>query len=913
MKAYKQNSKTNAKVDANSNVNTNADANTKVNVNMSATATATATSNFDIVAVFTESGVILDTEAATGKNPYQNDKLLAEFALAPYNALLHFGFADADPQMTQSLSYLHKIASLFVRTQSRNPEIDITRSAIKPDADETRALIQNAPYAVGAEHIGAIWVFTMWENLSKAFDGELSGFDGDASQYLLAHNSNINVAGRVFFHLVENNAGDYPFAFLATYSRKPPGGDRAEHVPLKNALHEYKDNRDLLLQLLTTVSRAADRSEFISELTESGELFSPLRFTVKDAYAFLREIPLYEECGIMCRIPDWWKKKYNKIGVSAVIGEKQPSRVGLDALLSFNPALTVDGVAITREELEELISQSAGLSLLKGKWVEVDHDKLRAVLDAYDKLGAQSGAMSLADALRMQMGLGSRSGLSGADYVEVTNGQWLNNVMASIKTQGFASLRRLSVAAGGEFKAVLRKYQQEGLDWLATMKSFGFGALLADDMGLGKTVQILALLEYLRGRGTEKSLLIIPASLIGNWSAEIDRFTPKIRYRVLHAQNTSFDPGCADLFITTYGMAARLDDVRVFKWDNVIIDEAQAIKNPGTIQTKAVKSIPAGYHIAMTGTPVENRMSDLWSIFDFLNAGLLGTATEFSAYAKRIQNDGSYYKLRNAVSPFILRRLKTDKSIINDLPDKVEMKVHASFSKKQAALYTALVREMEERLNTLEEGIGRRGAVLAGIMKFKQICNHPDHYLGQAAFDPAHSGKFRLLAEICETIRDKRERMLVFTQFREMCEPLSGYLQTLFGRKGLVLHGGTPVKKRAELVARFNGDEYTPYMVLSLKAGGVGLNLTAANHVVHFDRWWNPAVENQATDRAFRISQKKNVLVHKFVTAGTVEEKIDKMIEDKIGLAGELIAGGGENWITELDNGALMNLFRLDA
>jgi len=406
-------------------------------------------------------------------------------------------------------------------------------------------------------------------------------------------------------------------------------------------------------------------------------------------------------------------------------------------------------------------------------------------------------------------------------------------------------------------------------------------------------------------------LLIIPASLIGNWKAETDRFAPKLRYSVLHGNKAELAPDDFDLFITTYGMTLRLESLKEINWDLVVLDEAQAIKNPATKQTKAVKAIPAQFHIAMTGTPVENRMSDLWSLFDFLNAGLLGTSKEFSNYAKSIQNNESYAKLRNVINPFILRRLKTDKSIISDLPDKVEMKIYGSLTKKQVVLYNSLVNELSQTLDDLK-GIERKGVVLASLMKFKQICNHPDQYLGQNAFEHAHSGKYKLLEEICETIYKKRERVLVFTQFREMCDPLSEYLATLFGKKGLVLHGGTSVKKRAGLVDEFNGHEYVPYMVLSLKAGGVGLNLTAANHVIHFDRWWNPAVENQATDRAFRIGQKKNVLVHKFITTGTIEEKIDKMIEDKLKLSGELIASSGENWITEMSSKELMYLFTLE-
>jgi non-specific serine/threonine protein kinase len=433
-------------------------------------------------------------------------------------------------------------------------------------------------------------------------------------------------------------------------------------------------------------------------------------------------------------------------------------------------------------------------------------------------------------------------------------------------------------------------------------------------MGLGKTVQILALLEYLRQNGGEKrakTLLVIPASLINNWKSETEKFAPKLKYTILHSGNRDFDINDADLFITTYGMAVRLEPLQEIMWDLIVIDEAQAIKNSGTKQTKAIKTLKAASKIAMTGTPIENRLADLWSIFDFLNAGLLGSAKEFGLYAKRLKDDiTGYSKLRDVVSPFILRRLKTDKSVISDLPDKIEVKAFTELTKKQVVLYNALIKDIERVLREVS-GIARKGLVLASIMKFKQICNHPDQYLGQSSYDAALSGKFEKLSEICETIAEKRERVLVFTQFKEMTSPIANYLETIFGRPGLILHGGTPVKKRGELVDHFNGEDYVPFMVLSLKAGGVGLNLTSANHVVHFDRWWNPAVENQATDRAFRIGQKKNVLVHKFITTGTIEEKIDKMLEKKQKLANDIIASSGENWITEMSNDELMELFTL--
>jgi len=680
-------------------------------------------------------------------------------------------------------------------------------------------------------------------------------------------------------------------------------------MPLKNALTEYKGDQSKLLALLSTVSRAAGKSDFISELVESGELFSPLKFDKDETYIFLKEIALYEECGIVCRIPDWWKKK-SGAALSVSVGDKAPSVLGMAEIIAFSPEIYLGGMQMTREEIEALIAQTSGLAFLKGKWVEVDHDKLSAVLAAFDKVSDMDD-MTFADAMRMQLNINGQLGIDGGVIADVTNGEWLE----SVKSKLLNPQEIEAVSPGEDFKAALRHYQQTGFNWLNYMKTLGFGALLADDMGLGKTVQILALLEYLRNYNIQtKTLLVIPASLLCNWQNEANRFAPKLRYSVIHAQKRDIDTKSADLFITTYGMAMRLEELRDISWDIIILDEAQAIKNASTKQTRAVKELKSSTKIAMTGTPVENRLSDLWSIFDFLNKGLLGSGKEFTDFTKSLKDNSSgYSRLRDIVSPFILRRLKTDKSVIADLPDKIEIKAYTTLTKKQVVLYNALVKELERALQEDEpNGIARKGLILSSIMKFKQICNHPDHYLGQPEFGSDYSGKFEKLAEICETIREKRERVLIFTQFKEMTAPLSKYLEEIFGRGGLVLHGGTQVKKRGELVERFNGEEYVPYMVLSLKAGGVGLNLTGANHVIHFDRWWNPAIENQATDRAFRIGQQKNVMVHKFVTAGTIEEKIDVMIEEKQKLANDIIVSSGENWITEMNNSDLMKLFSLE-
>ncbi|MDR2532023.1 MAG: DEAD/DEAH box helicase [Oscillospiraceae bacterium] len=846
-------------------------------------------------AIFTETGFILEN---------------ADYGESRYNYLYQLGFTSGIMECEPAFAFLHDISTIFIKSLSLDTDIEITRHAKPLDLETAYTIFRTVPFALGVEYISIQWIQEQWSRLADVFNAEIDEYDGSVADYFKSKNDTLNVVGRVFFHLVESKDEDFPFAFLATYST----GDRdnLSHLPLKNALVEFKDKQDALLGLLAAVSKASDRSDFISELVENGELFSPLRFDPKEAYTILSEIPLYEECGIVCRIPDFWKQKSNKVRVSLSIGGKKPSHIGMDALMSFDPSIYLGDTEMTEAEIHELLSQSAGLSFIKGKWVEVNHDKLRAALDAFGKAENMQD-MTFAEAMRMQLNISQTFGEDTSTEIQVTNGQWLNE----IKSKMLNPAEIKDIKTGKDFLTTLRHYQQSGLNWLFMMQNMGFGALLADDMGLGKTVQILALLEHQRkNKKLGKILLVIPASLLCNWKNEADKFAPKLQYEVIHGNNTGIDLDDADLFITTYGMVQRLEEIKSVEWDLVILDEAQAIKNSGTKQTKAIKELTASAKIAMTGTPIENKLSDLWSIFDFLNQGMLGTAKEFGDFAKALKNDlAGYARLREIVQPFILRRLKTDKSVIADLPDKIEVRQFTALTKKQIILYKALVAELEtafaddaDELTVMK----RRGLVLASIMKFKQICNHPDQYLGQKAFKAVHSGKFERLSDICETIFEKRERVLIFTQFKEMTQPIADFLEETFGRAGLVLHGGTQVKKRGELVEKFNGEDYMPFMVLSVKAGGVGLNLTAANHVIHFDRWWNPAIENQATDRAFRIGQSKNVTVHKFVTSGTIEDKIDTMLAEKQKMADDIIADSGEKWVTELNNNELMSLFRLE-
>lgn len=876
----------------------------------------------ELIAILTETGFKVDYEIV-------NKKKLSEYSLKnqeewytrfkedKYKALWDLSFTNNDEWMSQTIKFLYFMANILIKKISRQFDIEITRqdAELFLEYEEIEEIKNRAPFAIGMEFINDEWISHIWNEITDIYRKEISKYKGTVQDFLMERNTNINIVGRVFFHLVENKEEGYPFAFLATYSteNKEAGAHKAKHMPLKNALLEYKEDKEKLLQLMSTISKAADKSDFISNLMENGELFSPLKFTKDDAYNILKEIPLYEEAGIMCRIPNWWRKKSNSLKISVSIGEKEPSKVGMDALLSFEPEILFGDEKISKEELKKLLLESEGLALIKGKWIEIDKDKLSEVLKAYEKADslAEADGLTIADAMRMELNAGEKLGINEA-YVEleVSNGTWLKKIRENMRKPEIIKENTLSES----FKATLRPYQKTGFSWLSYMQKLGFGACLADDMGLGKTVQIIAFLEKIRFESEGKALLIIPASLIGNWQKEIEKFAPEMKIAVLHGKETEIDVTAEDspfLYITTYGMATRLEEIRGIVWDILILDEAQAIKNPGTKQTKTIKQIKAKTKIAMTGTPIENRLSDLWSLFDFLDAGLLGNAKEFTNFTKRLRESNSdYAKLKNIVNPFILRRLKTDKSVISDLPEKIEIKEYAALSKKQIILYNKLVKELETKLHN-SDGIERKGLVLGSIIKFKQICNHPDQYLGLQEYKLDNSGKFEQLKDICENIYEKRERVLVFTQFKEMTEPISVFLERIFNREGLVLHGGTSVKKRSEMVESFNGEEYIPYMVLSLKAGGVGLNLTSANHVIHFDRWWNPAVENQATDRAFRIGQTKNVMVHKFVTKGTIEEKIDLMIEEKQKLAGDIIASSGENWITELDNKDLMELFKL--
>lgn len=839
-------------------------------------------------AIFTKTGFSIEQPTTPFEYRLKNE---------PFRTLYEQGFAERISKTDPSIDYLLQVAQSFVHQLKKDGEIEITRKFRFPAKHFYQTLVNEVPFVIGYEFVTISWLQAIHQELANIFAEEMKNFQGSVADYVQSKNQNLTTAGRVYFHLIERKQGPTPFAFLATYATLQNG--KVNHRPLKNALSEFENSTEIF-SLLSAVGRVADESTFISQLVESGELFSPLGFNEQEAYQFLKETPIYEESGVICRIPDFWKKEY-QASVKVTLGDQQPSYLGMDSLLSSQPELYLGQDRYSKAEIESLLQQDEGLAFLKGKWIEINHEKLQDLLDTFEE--QENTQWTLFEALRNQQ---INTDSEENQPIEINNGQWLNQVFTQMTMP-----RKIDQAEPATtFQAELRPYQRVGYNWLKFMQNQSFGALLADDMGLGKTVQILALLDALKNQGT-RALLIIPASLIENWRKEAARFAPNLNVQILHGKQTDMQDATADLFITTYGMVSKIAALYEKTFDLLILDEAQAIKNPGTKQTKNVKALHARAKIAMTGTPIENRLSDLWSVFDFLNQGLLGTKKEFSSQIKKGMDYGA---LRKMISPFILRRLKTDQQIISDLPAKNEQKEYIGLSKKQVALYKGVQREIEKSLED-SEGIQRKGMILSAISKFKQICNHPDQYLGNQEFRPNLSGKFENLRALCETIRDKHEQVLIFTQFKEMCEPLNEFLAEVFGKSGLVLHGSVPAKKRAQYVQEFNSSEsYTPYMVLSIKAGGVGVNLTAANHVIHFDRWWNPAVEDQATDRAFRIGQEKNVFVYKFVTTGTIEEKIDEMLSEKTQLSNDLISEtSGENWLTEMSNQELKQLFTLEA
>ena len=670
-------------------------------------------------------------------------------------------------------------------------------------------------------------------------------------------------------------------------------------------------------QLLSSLGQAAG---ICSDVAASLETAQPVGYTLgtAEAYKFLsEEAAVLEQAGFGVMLPAWWTRKGTKTKLSVRANVKSPKMQGgglsLESLVKFNWEVALGDHKLTLRELEALANLKAPLVRVRGQWVELKAVEIQAAIEFWKKQAY--GEATVRDLV--QMALGARDAASGFEFEGVKASGWVGNLLDQL--EGADAFDELSPPES--FSGTLRPYQIRGYSWLAFLRQWGLGACLADDMGLGKTIQTLALVQRdWETNGKQPVLLVCPTSVVNNWQKEAARFTPDLPVLVHHGvgrkRGETFKKEAQRhaIVICSYGLLQRdINFLQEVDWSGVALDEAQNIKNPETRQARAARSLPADYRVALTGTPVENNVGDLWSIMEFLNPGFLGTQTEFKRNfflpIQTSRDPEALERLRHITAPFILRRLKIDKSIISDLPEKMEMKHFCTLTREQASLYAAVLKETEEALEEAE-GMHRRGLILGTLSKLKQVCNHPAQFLGDNSSIRERSGKLARLEEMLEEVIEVGDRALVFSQFAEMGAILQRHLQETFGCEVLFLHGGVTRSRRDRMVERFESGEGPPIFILSLKAGGTGLNLTRANHVFHFDRWWNPAVENQATDRAFRIGQTRNVQVHKFICGGTLEEKIDEMIESKKEIAVKVV-GTGEGWLTELSNQELREIFAL--
>ncbi len=750
-----------------------------------------------------------------------------------------------DRELPADIAFWRSFAQRFFQAACHLGESGLSkwRSISPPAFEDLVHLTRTAPPMVGLEYLTVAVLENLWTQLREHVYRQAAAHRQGPAVYLRDVHPHWHLVGRVTFHLAENKKDPHrPFAFLATYTHKLSSQAKVQHLPLADALKTYAANRDLakLESLLEPVRRAAEKSAVVRELLETKALFAAQAWPIPRAYAFLKETLLMEEAGVVVRVPDWWAaQRRPRPTVQVNLGTHSTSTLGFASLLNFDVGLAMNGEQLSPDEVKSLLDSTEGLVLLRGKWVEVDRAKLQEALDHWRNLQKERpDGISFIEGMRMLAGADlegkAAAGPEQRAWSDVVSGPWLRETLNRMRNP----VADQTCQPGRDLQATLRHYQVEGVRWLWYLTELRLGACLADDMGLGKTIQIIDLLlqrKHALGAGKVVSLLVVPASLLGNWRQELARFAPSLRVLFAHrserearklarlAKNPQRELAGLDLVVTTYPLVRREEWFQEVTWSLAILDEAQAIKNASSGQTRSVKKLKATSRIVMTGTPVENHLGDLWSLFDFCCPGLLGSASQFKQFVKGLnerQDAEAFASLRRLVGPYILRRLKTDPTVVPDLPEKTEMRVECGLSKKQAVLYGKAIGDFEERLDQAE-GIARRGLVLALLMQLKQLCNHPSQYLGDSEFNATDSGKFERLRMVCEPIAARQEKTLVFTQFQAMTEPLAHYLAEVFGAPGLVLHGGTPVRRRTELVTQFQNNEGFPFFVISLKAGGM--------------------------------------------------------------------------------------------
>lgn len=841
--------------------------------------------------------------------------------------LLRFGLpVDAPPAMSRLREWARECMMRYLRALRRGEE---AAAALHLPPDKLASMLESLPPLRG-EPIGTATLAAWIAGLEPALLALAERESCSPETWLCRLGEGWQQLGMLCFHLAENageGAESAPFAFIATFVHKVGQDGTPRHAPLGLAPRLLANDHAALLDLLRPLRQVAQQSSFLRQLIDSQHVYKPCAWSARQAHAFLEALPQLEEAGIETRMVNLWKTRPPCVELEVRVDaggcgkpDAAPS-VNINSLLRFVPQVVLGDRNLTEAELKELLEGDGdGLVRFRGEWVRLDKERLTRLLNSWHQATRMSmGGIPLLTGLRYLLGKRKEAVPNlppVEDGMRLTLGAGLALALSQLHFGNRAPLLPPTL------QQTLRHYQQDGVRFLLNVTDAGFGACLADDMGLGKTLQVIAWLTHLEadgriGEGKGAALIIAPASLLSNWQEELARFAPHLRVAVLHPY--ALDRQSADYLrrnpawllrrvhvaLTTYGMVTRQELLAGIRYPAVVLDEAQAIKNAASHRSQAVARLTSPRRVALSGTPVENSLSELRSLFEFLNPGLLGTEKEFNAMVRDMGSD--YTPLRRLVRPFLLRRLKSDPKLLPELPPKSEQAAYCLFTPEQARLYA---REVENLRAVMAEPDPRTRLmlVLPVLSRFKQICNHPAQYLGGSYYAPEASGKFQRLGHLARAIAAEGSACLVFTQYRGIIEPLHDFLAEIFGCPGLTLHGGTPIAERQKLVQNFQAPGGPPFFILSLKAAGTGLTLTRARHVIHFDRWWNPAVENQASDRAYRIGQTQPVVIHPLITRGTLEENIHRMLTRKSAMADALLSGGMEQLLLNMSAEELMQL-----
>lgn len=843
------------------------------------------------------------------------------------NGLYALATADWEMSLSPAAFFLRKmgrdaLTRMAHAAAERPDDLGSVLDHVIPPLAERMVLAEQFPPVPGGEYITPSVIEQWFVNLRSHLFKEMEARNVTPAEWLTGLGAPWDQIGKVFFHLAENKddaTGMRPFAFMASFAYQSAADSQIRHLPLSTALRVYEGNHTALLAVLQPLKEAAQNSPFLHELLASGRIYSPLAWTAPEARDFLQQTPACERAGIVVRMVNLWKKPPARLQVKVTAdtaeGENKAHASGLSvhSLLRFSVAATLGGRNLTPEELEELLRNGDGLIRFKGEWIRVDAAKIKDLMERWNKAARMMSSLGipLVQGLRLLVN-GPSDRLAKLPEPDedclMEPGAGLQEALDILKGDSPVPLPELTAY----HDQLLRPYQKEGTLFLYRVTERGFGACLADDMGLGKTLQSIAWLDILRREGKLNALpalIVAPASLLGNWQDEMERFAPELSMKVLHPSSPdSWNPAApanCHAVVTTYGMVARMPELADLHFPALILDEAQAIKNADSARSTSIRQLQGMRRAALSGTPVENTLNEIWSLMEFLNPGLLGNKKNFEAFTRSLNTD--YAPLRKLIRPFLLRRMKTDPSLVPDLPDKTEMPAYCALTPEQAALYQTQIDALHAMLEEPDPS-ARLMLILPMLARLKQICNHPAQFQGTDDYAPERSGKFLRLQELCASIAARQEKVILFTQFRSIIPHLHDVLATVFGRSGLTLHGGTPIPERRNIVTAFQKESGPPYCILSLKAAGTGLTLTQASHVIHVDRWWNPAVENQATDRAYRIGQHRNVLVHRLICRGTIEDRIDAMLEKKRRMADDLLAFSPEQWLMHMSSEELQDL-----